>query len=153
MVCRYGSAREQPRNVYARTICARATAIATQAPAGPVHLNFPFREPLIPKMDENLFTLSERTEGYVKVHNGDLVVQDQVFIDIAEKLNGIKKGMIVCGNLADEKFAQAVTALAAKLNYPILADPLSQLRSGTHEMDHIVETYDSFLRNQEAKSF
>lgn len=138
---------------YARTICARATAIATQAPAGPVHLNFPFREPLIPKMDENLFTLSERTEGYVKVHNGDLVVQDQVFIDIAEKLNGIKKGMIVCGNLADEKFAQAVTALAAKLNYPILADPLSQLRSGTHEMDHIVETYDSFLRNQEAKSF
>ncbi|MBM7653265.1 2-succinyl-5-enolpyruvyl-6-hydroxy-3-cyclohexene-1-carboxylic-acid synthase [Neobacillus cucumis] len=138
---------------YARTICARATAIATQAPAGPVHLNFPFREPLIPKMDEYLFTLSERTEGYVKVHNGDLVVQDQVFKDIADKLNGIKKGMIVCGNLADEKFAQAVTGLAAKLNYPILADPLSQLRSGTHEMDHIVETYDSFLRNQEAKSF
>ncbi|MEH7118113.1 2-succinyl-5-enolpyruvyl-6-hydroxy-3-cyclohexene-1-carboxylic-acid synthase [Neobacillus vireti] len=138
---------------YARTICARAAAIATQAPAGPVHLNFPFREPLIPKMDESLFSLSERTKGYVRVKNGSLAIHDEEFIEIAEELAGKEKGIIVCGNIADEEFAKAVTSLGAKLNYPILADPLSQLRSGSHEFENIVEAYDTFLRNEDAKSF
>ena len=138
---------------YARTICARAAAIATQSPAGPVHLNFPFREPLIPKMDESLFSLSERSKGYVKVKNGGLAIHDEEFIEIAEELAGKEKGIIVCGNIADEEFARAVTSLGAKLNYPILADPLSQLRSGSHEFENIVEAYDTFLRNDDATSF
>ncbi|ULT56048.1 2-succinyl-5-enolpyruvyl-6-hydroxy-3-cyclohexene-1-carboxylic-acid synthase [Neobacillus drentensis] len=138
---------------YARTICARAAAIATQAPAGPVHLNFPFREPLIPKMDETIFELSERPKGYVKVHNGDLTLSDDEFKEIAGELSGKEKGIIVCGQLADEKFAEAVTELGALLNYPILADPLSQLRSGGHSFENVVEVYDTFLRNEDAKTF
>ncbi|MDQ1144640.1 2-succinyl-5-enolpyruvyl-6-hydroxy-3-cyclohexene-1-carboxylate synthase [Bacillus sp. SORGH_AS 510] len=138
---------------YARTVCARATAIATGAPSGPVHLNFPFREPLIPRMDENLFQLSERPKGYVKVHNGDLAIEDGVFVEIAEKLKGKERGLIVCGNLTDDKFADAVTQLSTTLNYPILADPLSQLRSGLHSHENIIETYDTFLRNEDAKGF
>ncbi|EKN65960.1 2-succinyl-5-enolpyruvyl-6-hydroxy-3-cyclohexene-1-carboxylate synthase [Neobacillus bataviensis LMG 21833] len=138
---------------YTRTVCARAAAIAAAAPAGPVHLNFPFREPLIPKLDDALFQLSERPKGYVKVHNGDLTIDDEQFKMISEKLNGKEKGIIVCGNIADESFAKAVTQLSEALHYPILADPLSQLRSGTHSHDHIIESYDTFLRNEEAKGF
>jgi len=138
---------------YARTICARAAAIATQAPAGPVHLNFPFREPLIPKMDESLFELSERPQGYVNVHNGDITLSEEEFKEIAAELTGKEKGIIVCGNIDDEKFAKAVTELGALLNYPILADPLSQLRSGTHPFENVIEAYDTFLRNEDAKSF
>lgn len=138
---------------YARTVCARAVAIATSAPSGPVHLNFPFREPLIPKLDDELFHLHERPNGYVKVHNGDLTITDEQFQDIAEKLIKTNKGIIVCGNIIDNEFPEAVTRLAEKLNFPIIADPLSQLRSGKHSLENIIETYDTFLRNNDAKAF
>ena len=138
---------------YARTVCARAAAIATAAPAGPVHLNFPFREPLIPKLEEETFQLEERPKGYVNVRNGELTINEDEFKEISLKLNSYKNGMIVCGNIADERFAQVVTDLAAALNFPILADPLSQLRSGKHRLENIVEAYDTFLRNEDAKTY
>jgi 2-succinyl-5-enolpyruvyl-6-hydroxy-3-cyclohexene-1-carboxylate synthase len=138
---------------YARTVCARAAAIAAQAPAGPVHLNFPFREPLIPKLDENLFQMNERPQGYVKVHNGDLTIPEARLQAIAEKLKGKKRGIIVCGNIADGLFADAVAKLSEVLKFPILADPLSQLRSGKHKRENIIDTYDTFLRNDDAKIF
>jgi 2-succinyl-5-enolpyruvyl-6-hydroxy-3-cyclohexene-1-carboxylate synthase len=138
---------------YARTVCARAVAIATSAPTGPVHLNFPFREPLIPKLDEELFELNERPNGYIKVQNGDLTLSDEHFQEIAEKLNKTNKGVIICGNMGDPEFPKAVTQLAEQLNFPIMADPLSQLRSGQHSLENIIETYDTFLRVDDAKSF
>ncbi|MFP5109743.1 2-succinyl-5-enolpyruvyl-6-hydroxy-3-cyclohexene-1-carboxylic-acid synthase [Neobacillus sp. C211] len=138
---------------YARTVCARAVAIATSAPSGPVHLNFPFREPLIPKMDDDLFQLNERPNGYIKVQNGDLTLSDEHFQEIAERLNKTNKGVIICGNMGGSEFPRAVTQLAEKLNFPIIADPLSQLRSGQHSLKNIIETYDTFLRNEDAKTF
>jgi len=138
---------------YARTVCARAAAIATAAPSGPVHLNFPFREPLIPKLDNALFQQSERSNGYVRIHNGDLTIDNEQFKVIAEKLIGKEKGVIVCGNIANEQFAEVVTRLSKTLNYPVLADPLSQLRSGKHCLENVIETYDTFLRNEDAKNF
>ncbi|MFL6561128.1 MAG: 2-succinyl-5-enolpyruvyl-6-hydroxy-3-cyclohexene-1-carboxylic-acid synthase, partial [Bacillus sp. (in: firmicutes)] len=138
---------------YARTVCARAVAIASGAPSGPVHLNFPFREPLIPKLESDLFQLQERPQGYVKVHNGDLTIPDEQFQEIAKKLTGTKKGVIVCGNISDNKFAEAVIRLGEKLKFPIIADPLSQLRSGKHSFVNIIETYDTFLRNADAKAY
>jgi 2-succinyl-5-enolpyruvyl-6-hydroxy-3-cyclohexene-1-carboxylate synthase len=138
---------------YARTVGARAAALAGQAPAGPVHLNFPFREPLIPKLDEEIFELKERPRGYVNVRNGDLTIREDEFREVSQKLNGYQKGIIVCGNIADNQFAQAVTQLAASLKFPILADPLSQLRSGLHPLETIVDSYDTFLRNDDAKEY
>jgi 2-succinyl-5-enolpyruvyl-6-hydroxy-3-cyclohexene-1-carboxylate synthase len=138
---------------YARTTCARAVAYCAGAPSGPVHLNFPFREPLIPNLNEQIFNIDERPQGHVKVRNGELTVSDQEIQEIADRLKDKEKGIIVCGNIADEKFADAVSQLSNLLQYPILADPLSQLRSGRHTREHIVDTYDTFLRNEDAKKF
>ncbi|OIK12767.1 2-succinyl-5-enolpyruvyl-6-hydroxy-3-cyclohexene-1-carboxylic-acid synthase [Bacillus sp. MUM 116] len=137
---------------YARTVCARAVSIAAKAPAGPVHLNFPFREPLIPKIADDLFQTTERPEGYVKVVNGDIVITDEQFKEIAALLKGKEKGIIVCGHIADKTFGDRVTKLAETLKFPILVDPLSQLRSGIHSQENIIETYDTFLRNDDAKN-
>ncbi|WP_026563220.1 2-succinyl-5-enolpyruvyl-6-hydroxy-3-cyclohexene-1-carboxylic-acid synthase [Bacillus sp. UNC41MFS5] len=138
---------------YARTICARAVAIAKSAPSGPVHLNFPFREPLVPKLDDEIFQLRERPNGYVKVHTGDLTMAEEQYKEIAEKLSKTTRGIIVCGNIVADIFPEAVTRLAEKLNFPIIADPLSQLRSGKHSLENIIEAYDTFLRNDDAKVF
>ncbi|WP_313799400.1 2-succinyl-5-enolpyruvyl-6-hydroxy-3-cyclohexene-1-carboxylic-acid synthase [Cytobacillus sp.] len=138
---------------YARTVCARAASTALRSPAGPVHLNFPFREPLIPQLDrEDLFEPFERSNGYVKIQSGDLVLGDEQYKDIAESISVYKKGIIVCGPIDSEGFAEAVTKLAEKLQFPILADPLSQLRSGKHDGTHIIDTYDTFLKNEDAKN-
>lgn len=137
---------------YARTVCGRAAATAASYPQGPVHLNFPFREPLIPKMDENLFELPERVGGYVEIETGHLTLSDQTFSAISEDIASYKNGIIVCGQLDNSEFTEEVIALADRLQFPIIADPLSQLRSGEHDGQYIIDAYDAFLRNEDAKA-
>lgn len=137
---------------YARSVCARAAATALASPAGPVHLNFPFREPLVPNLDsESLFQLQERQEGYVHIQNGISTLHKTEIERMGEKLKTHTKGIIVCGSIEEEGFIDAVVELASYLQYPILADPLSQLRSGRHDGTNIIDTYDTFLRNNDAK--
>ncbi|WLR55960.1 2-succinyl-5-enolpyruvyl-6-hydroxy-3-cyclohexene-1-carboxylic-acid synthase [Mesobacillus subterraneus] len=136
---------------YARTVCGRAAATASSNPQGPVHLNFPFREPLIPSTDENMFELPERVGGYVEIETGHFSLSDQTFAAIREDIASYSKGIIVCGQLDNSEFTNEVIALADKLQFPIIADPLSQLRSGNHDHQHIIDAYDAFLRNEDAK--
>ena len=68
----------------------------------------------------------------------------------AKLLRSSQKGIIVCGQIDDQDFSKQVVALAEKLQFPILADPLSQLRSGDHSGDMIIDTYGTFLRNEES---
>ncbi|MFO1444269.1 2-succinyl-5-enolpyruvyl-6-hydroxy-3-cyclohexene-1-carboxylic-acid synthase [Bacillus sp. Bva_UNVM-123] len=139
---------------YARTVCARAAAVALRAPAGPVHLNFPFREPLIPQLDkEDLFELTERSSGYVKIQTGELTLRKEEYQEIGESINEYSRGIIVCGPIELDGFSEAVTKLADSLKFPILADPLSQLRSGEHEHTYIMDAYDTFLKNEDAKKY
>lgn len=136
---------------YARTIGARAVAFACSAPAGPVHLNFPFREPLVPKLGPDLFSLPEREHGFVTVSDRTYTLCEREWDELSRELSTVKNGIIVCGSIDDRDFPEAVVKLAKKLQFPVLADPLSQLRSGTHDGTMIIDTYDSFLRNEEAR--
>lgn len=137
---------------YARTVCARAVAVAKGSPEGPVHINMPFREPLLPNLNkENLFEMKERNNGFIKIQKGDNVLDEQTIKYVAETLNAVQKGIIVCGPIDHPAFCQSVVKLAEKLKYPILADPLSQLRSGNRNVDYIIDTYDTFLREDLAK--
>ena len=52
----------------------------------------------------------------------------------------------MCGPQDDPALPEAVSGLAQTLGYPILADPLSQVRCGEHDRSRIVDNYDVILR-------
>lgn len=138
---------------YARMTCARAVSTANSHPTGPVHMNFPFREPLIPALDqEDLFKVTERKERYVQTDIGKWTLNNEQFEDLASQLSEQRNGIIVCGPM-DEEDLSGIVRLAEKLAFPILADPLSQLRSGVHDGKYIIDCYDNFLRNDAVKGF
>ena len=142
---------------YSRTLAARATALAKAVPAGPVHLNFPFREPLVPAPFEPPAHLSfddalawnGRADGapWVTVTDGQLAVEEAAVTRIANRLRSANRPLIVCGPQADSGLAEPLASLASIIGVPLLADPLSQVRWGAHERTALIDRYDSFLRN------
>ncbi len=136
---------------YARTMAARATGKSLTAPAGPVHLNFPFREPLIPNIDaDNLWNRGAfNNPKHVNVLIGRPAIDESHSSYLFEFFSSYEKGVIICGEQVSEEFSEYITKVASLFGFPILADPLSQLRSGSHSKEYIIDCYDTFLRNQE----
>jgi 2-succinyl-5-enolpyruvyl-6-hydroxy-3-cyclohexene-1-carboxylate synthase len=139
---------------YVRTTASRAAAVAGDAPRGPVHLNFPFREPLVPDIPEQIVWPGARDaqpspgdQPYTRVSKGYRAVDPEYRQQLVSVLRNTDKGLIVCGPQDDPDFALAVTGVARKLGYPVLADPLSQVRTGTHDLSLVIDTYDAFLRD------
>ncbi|MGG0184798.1 2-succinyl-5-enolpyruvyl-6-hydroxy-3-cyclohexene-1-carboxylic-acid synthase [Bacillus rhizoplanae] len=141
----------EPMYRYARMTAGRGVAAALQTPKGPVHVNFPLREPLIPNFSlENLWEKG-RGEYGTTVHQGKIAVTDEYAASLRERLSHMKKGLIVCGDDSHPNIAEAVVAFSKAYGYPILADPLSGLRSGLHDKEPIIDCYDTFLRNEQLR--
>jgi 2-succinyl-5-enolpyruvyl-6-hydroxy-3-cyclohexene-1-carboxylate synthase len=134
---------------YIRAVANRAAGESTAAPAGPVHLNFPFREPLVPLPPEDTFPNITRPEDrpYTAVASGLRHLDSSNVQRLAVDLQAMQRGLIICGAQDDPDFPAAVSTLSNAFNYPILADPLSQVRCGKHNLTNIVSTYDAFLRD------
>lgn len=136
---------------HTRTVCARAVSLALTRPFGPVHLNFPLREPLLPDM-KTAAGYRRQEEKAVRIHGGLLALSVSDNRLIAETIRTAQKGIIICGQLESSGTEEAVTAFAEHLGFPILADPLSQLRRGPHAFSNIIECYDAFLRDDRTAS-
>ncbi len=132
---------------YARSKASRAVNTATNGNAGPVHLNFPLREPLIPDFTIAGLWGRRNDQAYYPVFNGERRLHLDQLNHLIQKLQSHQKGLLVCGPQLDKEFAEAVVQLAASWQVPILADPLSQVRSGQHHKDQVIEGYDAILRN------
>ena len=112
---------------------------ATGVDAGPVHLNLPFREPLVGEVGE-LPPVDDH-------HLGDDPFNDAVWFmtrlsmeALAEMLHH-PRGVIVAGRGVDDP--AAVSSLARTLGWPVLADP----RSGCRHLDEAVCAFDSIVRH------
>lgn len=134
---------------YLRSTAARAAATARATPAGPVHLNWPFREPLVPAEiagDADL-TARQDVRGYVDVLEAPRALPGTQVDRLARELRALPRGLILAGPQDDPEFAESVTRLARALGYPILADPLSGVRCGAHDRSLVLDAYDALLRD------
>jgi 2-succinyl-5-enolpyruvyl-6-hydroxy-3-cyclohexene-1-carboxylate synthase len=144
---------------YIRTLAVRAAASVQAIPAGPVHLNFPLREPLTaePVPGQPLPPLAERdviawqgrpdNAPYVEVRDALPGTPTSATIEyLMDMLSGARRGLIIAGPNDDPALVEPLARLARHLGYPVLADPLSQLRCGDHDRDMTLSSYDAFLR-------
>ncbi len=109
---------------------------------GPVHLNIPFREPLTP-VD---FPLPDNLQP---AHLSRPVLDpNPEHLDRVAQAISSRPGIIVCGPETGTALpAHEIAVLANRLNAPILADPLSNLRDGSHDRSQVIALYDLALRN------
>ena len=134
----------------------RAAATSRGPRPGPVHINLPLREPLVPGSAGK--GRGPRAEGRGREWTLDLgpwpllpagaAPPEGLLARLGERLQG--RGLILCGPDAyPAGLAPALSRAARALGVPVLADPLSGLRFGPDSGARIAR-YDSLLRNPEA---
>jgi 2-succinyl-5-enolpyruvyl-6-hydroxy-3-cyclohexene-1-carboxylate synthase len=138
-----------------RTDICRAVGTAEGTPAGPVHLNAPFRKPLEPTPVEgdvptDLDALAAMGRGeetaFVEQTDGEPQLDDRGVRSLGEKLS-VDRGLLVAGPADPPGLdPEAVMAFAHASGFPILADPLSGLRFGGHtRVGPVIGGYDAFV--------
>jgi 2-succinyl-5-enolpyruvyl-6-hydroxy-3-cyclohexene-1-carboxylate synthase len=133
---------------HAASVVGRAVAVARGgpgAPAGPVHLNLPFREPLVPNGALGPLEGSGR-RPMADLVAGTAVLPAALLADLAGRLSSAARGLIVAGPQDDPRLPDALARLAAATGYPIVADPLSGARSGRHDRSLVVAHVDHLAR-------
>jgi 2-succinyl-5-enolpyruvyl-6-hydroxy-3-cyclohexene-1-carboxylate synthase len=140
---------------YFRTLACQAVARACAAPAGPVHLNFPFREPLMPALGSPAIAATDARAADGPSRPSTLVCNviasppERAVQTLAAELAATSRGLIACGPQDGAvDFPAAVVGLAEIIGYPVLADPTSQVRSGAHDTSLVVDAYDALFRDE-----
>lgn len=90
----------------------------------PVHINVPFREPLVDDAESEKIPLKMTTK-YLPTQT---LPSDDSIESIVDILSCSEKGVIIVGGDIDPKGIEDIILLGEKISFPILADPLSGLR-------------------------
>jgi 2-succinyl-5-enolpyruvyl-6-hydroxy-3-cyclohexene-1-carboxylate synthase len=126
----------------------RALSIATTAPRGPVHLNIPFREPLLIDFDREVpkSTFRKRIKGTESL---DAYTVQQ----ITQILTDSDKGFIIAGEMPIGFDKVAFWNFAKALEWPVLCDPTSNLRTEVPEqcLSLCIDHYDAILKSDSFK--
>ena len=140
---------------YLRQTLVHAVNISLGSNHGPVHLNFPFRDPLAPNVEcaqSIIEAATLETAATVTTRPCEAIpVGGAIDTVVLERLSSHTKGIIVVGTEnprgGDEAFADAVAMISNKLGWPVLADVLNPLRNHAGENPSLITGYDAFLRD------
>ncbi|HXC01610.1 MAG TPA: 2-succinyl-5-enolpyruvyl-6-hydroxy-3-cyclohexene-1-carboxylic-acid synthase [Opitutaceae bacterium] len=132
---------------YLRQTVAQA---CTRAQGGPVHLNCPFRDPLVPTEDGTAKALAKKIDEDFFAHL-EPVAPASATATWPPPANA--RGLIVAGPemvANPAAYAAAIIKAAETLGWPVLADALSPVRHHAVGKATIITTYDAILRNAPA---
>jgi 2-succinyl-5-enolpyruvyl-6-hydroxy-3-cyclohexene-1-carboxylate synthase len=134
--------------VHHRALACRAWWTTAGGRPGPVHLNFPLREPLAPVAEELDAAPWQGRDGgrpWVELREHSSAPDANDVQTLAERIAATPRGAIVCGPIGED-VAEPVARLASEAGWPVLAEPTSGLRCGEHDRSHVVAHYDVLLR-------
>ena len=150
---------------YPRQVARKAYMKAMDTKKGPVHINVPLFEPLVPELSRNHFEAGRSSFKVVKPNyssvfgcdNRNNLTHINNAIDIAHGNDGTKeindlleryeRILILAGPQIDVDEADMIRSFGEALQAPIFADPLSNVRGcGTSKV--VISTYDALLAGQ-----
>ena len=150
---------------YPRQVARKAYMKAMDTKKGPVHINVPLFEPLVPELSRNHFEAGRSSFKVVKPNyssvfgcdNRNNLTHVNNTIDIAHGNDGTKeindlleryeRILILAGPQIDIDEANTIRFFGEALQAPILADPLSNVR-GCDTSKVVISTYDALLAGQ-----
>lgn len=150
---------------YPRQVARKAYMKAMDTKKGPVHINVPLFEPLVPELSRNHFEAGRSSFKVVKPNyssvfgfdNRNNLTHINNTIDIAHNNDSTKeinnlleryeRILILAGPQIDIDEAEMIRSFGEALQAPILADPLSTVR-GCNTSDVVISTYDALLAGQ-----
>jgi 2-succinyl-5-enolpyruvyl-6-hydroxy-3-cyclohexene-1-carboxylate synthase len=120
---------------YWRSLACRAWAHAGGTAGGlpgPVHLNLAFRDPLVPDADGDTEPLDGRADGAPWTRFGDVLPAGIPRAGDVLELPWTERGVVICGD--GDYDAAALTGLAERAGWPVLAEPSSGARRGPNAL-------------------
>ena len=116
---------------YPRQVARRAYLKANDHKLGPVHINVPLFEPLVPNREEEYFTQGRSAKPFQ-------LVKHQEIASLGSLLDA-KRVLILGGPSVTNP--KAVVDFAGRIGAVVIGDPLSNLR----QYEGVISTYDAFL--------
>ena len=150
---------------YPRQVARKSYMKAMDTKKGPVHINVPLFEPLVPELSHNHFEAGRSSFKVVKpnyssvfgcdnrnnlphINNAtDIAHGNDGTKEINDLLERYERILILAGPQIDIDEAETIRSFGKSLQAPILADPLSNVR-GCNTSDGVISTYDALLAGQ-----
>ena len=147
---------------YPRQVARKSYMKAMDTKKGPVHINVPLFEPLVPELSRNHFEAGRSSFKVVKPNyssvfgcdNRNNLTHINNVIDVAHNNDSTKeindlleryeRILILAGPQIDVDEADMIRSFGEALQAPILADPLSNVR-GCDTSKVVISTYDALL--------